>query len=408
MDLDATGAIQLSHRLRSRPSYASEPLLSYKTPPSPYLVPHPVGAIDDRAGVSRNLSLDHVIAVNRGIAATEPWSKDEVRSCRSFVVRRWMLSPMAECDGLAETASKRSVSSPHSARSSAQGSGHNGSGRPIGHVKFNGANHLRCPERDSSAWRSGFLRVRLQHLEKRRSDSLPFRSATLNAVKIEANGDASDVPTPRVSVQLGRHAAPILCWKKKAVNASRPIACTKINRELLFESINAVIEGSARRNRKFTETVELQIALENLNPHKEKPEYGAFRVKYCTKPNFKVCVIGDQKHCDEAKAQGLDFISMDTVRMIRKKSSITKHAAPILCWKKGPSMQVGQLPGCRLSEDADSGLRTMPTEGRTSRLEQRRAFPDHGVARTVTRLSLQINSRLTRGLWHLLVCFCLS
>ncbi|KAH6923410.1 hypothetical protein HPB50_001049 [Hyalomma asiaticum] len=99
---------------------------------------------------------------------------------------------------------------------------------------------------------------------------------------------------------------------------------TKVNRELLFDSINAVIEESARRNRKFTETVELQIALKNLNPHKEKPAYGSFRVKYCTKPNFKVCVIGDQQHCDEAKAKGLDFIGMDTVRMMRKKSSIAK------------------------------------------------------------------------------------
>ncbi|KAH6947094.1 hypothetical protein HPB50_017056 [Hyalomma asiaticum] len=211
MDPDATGAIHPRHRLRGRASCPPEPPLSFKATPSPLLEPHPVGATDDRAGVFRNLSLDDVIAVNRWVAAAEPWSKDEVHSCRSFAVRRWMLSPMAECDRLAETASKRSMSSPPSARSSAQGSGHNGSGRAIGHVKFKGPSYMPCPERDSSVperdssvRHSGFTRVELQHLEKRRSDQLPFRLTTRNVMKVEANGDASDVPTPRVSVQLGR------------------------------------------------------------------------------------------------------------------------------------------------------------------------------------------------------------
>ncbi|KAH7939314.1 hypothetical protein HPB52_010586 [Rhipicephalus sanguineus] len=49
------------------------------------------------------------------------------------------------------------------------------------------------------------------------------------------------------------------------------------------------------------------------------------RVKHSMKPNFKVCVIGDPEHCDEAKAKKVNFIDMDTVRLMRKKSSIAKR-----------------------------------------------------------------------------------
>ncbi|XP_037524434.1 60S ribosomal protein L10a [Rhipicephalus sanguineus] len=100
---------------------------------------------------------------------------------------------------------------------------------------------------------------------------------------------------------------------------------TKISRELMRESINALLDESNRSHRKFTETVEMQIALKNINPHKDKPASGTFRVKHSMKPNFKVCVIGDPEHCDEAKAKKVNFIDMDTVRLMRKKSSIAKR-----------------------------------------------------------------------------------
>ncbi|KAH8032278.1 hypothetical protein HPB51_024055 [Rhipicephalus microplus] len=99
---------------------------------------------------------------------------------------------------------------------------------------------------------------------------------------------------------------------------------TKVSRELLHESINALLDESARRHRKFTETVEMQIALKNINPHKDKPASGTFRVRHCMKPNFRVCVIGDPQHCDEAKAKKVDCIDMETIRLMRKKSSIAK------------------------------------------------------------------------------------
>uniref|UniRef100_A0A224Z398 Large ribosomal subunit protein uL1 n=1 Tax=Rhipicephalus zambeziensis TaxID=60191 RepID=A0A224Z398_9ACAR len=100
---------------------------------------------------------------------------------------------------------------------------------------------------------------------------------------------------------------------------------TKVSRQLMRECIDALLNESARRHRKFTETVEMQIALKNINPHKDKPASGTFRVKHSMKPNFKVCVIGDPEHCDEAKAEKVSCIDMDTVRLMRKKSSVAKR-----------------------------------------------------------------------------------
>ncbi|KAH7933499.1 hypothetical protein HPB49_013248 [Dermacentor silvarum] len=99
---------------------------------------------------------------------------------------------------------------------------------------------------------------------------------------------------------------------------------TKVNRELLNESINKVIEESARRNRKFVETVEMQIALKNMNPHKVKPASGTFRLKHSMKPNFQVCVIGDKEHCEEARANGVDFVDLETVQRMKRQPSFAR------------------------------------------------------------------------------------
>ena len=45
-----------------------------------------------------------------------------------------------------------------------------------------------------------------------------------------------------------------------------------------MEAVNAVVQGSQEKKRKFTETVELQVALKNYDPQKDKRFSGT--VKY--------------------------------------------------------------------------------------------------------------------------------
>lgn len=59
---------------------------------------------------------------------------------------------------------------------------------------------------------------------------------------------------------------------------------SKISRDLLFESVGTVLQHSQDKKRKFTETVELQIALKNYDPQKDKRFSGT--VKYVYRPDM--------------------------------------------------------------------------------------------------------------------------
>ena len=45
---------------------------------------------------------------------------------------------------------------------------------------------------------------------------------------------------------------------------------SKLSREVLYDCVRSVLERSQTKQRKFTETVELQIALKNYDPQKDK------------------------------------------------------------------------------------------------------------------------------------------
>ena len=52
---------------------------------------------------------------------------------------------------------------------------------------------------------------------------------------------------------------------------------SKISREALNECVAEVLKASTKKKRKFRETVELQIALKNYDPQKDKRFSGTVR-----------------------------------------------------------------------------------------------------------------------------------
>ncbi len=51
------------------------------------------------------------------------------------------------------------------------------------------------------------------------------------------------------------------------------------------------------------------------------------RLKYVPRPKFKVCVLGDEKHCDEARAAGVDCMTIDDLKKLNKdKKKVGKLA----------------------------------------------------------------------------------
>merc|ERR1712042_49751 len=101
----------------------------------------------------------------------------------------------------------------------------------------------------------------------------------------------------------------------------------KLNRELLRESIAEVLKQSEEKKRKFTETVELQIALKNYDPQKDKRFSGTVKLKYIPRPKLRVCILGDQQHMDEAKAQTIPCMDADALKKLNKNKKLVKKLA---------------------------------------------------------------------------------
>merc|ERR1712165_260753 len=102
---------------------------------------------------------------------------------------------------------------------------------------------------------------------------------------------------------------------------------SKVPKETLYECVQAVLSAATDKKRKFTETVDLQIGLKNYDPQKDKRFSGTVKLKHVPRPKFKVCLLGDQQHCDEAKAKGIPFMSADDLKKLNKDKKKVKGLA---------------------------------------------------------------------------------
>ena len=77
----------------------------------------------------------------------------------------------------------------------------------------------------------------------------------------------------------------------------------------------------------FLETVELQINLKNYDPQKDKRFSGTVRLKSTPRPKFSVCILGDQQHCDEAKAVDIPHMDIEALKKLNKNKKLVKKLA---------------------------------------------------------------------------------
>ena len=110
---------------------------------------------------------------------------------------------------------------------------------------------------------------------------------------------------------------------------------SKITNALVLEAITDMRKGA--KERKFKQTVELQVSLKDYDPQKDKRFSGQVRLPNIPRPNLKICLIADQKHADAAKAANLDI----TVVMMDDLTKFNKDKKLIKKWAKKFSLLLG-------------------------------------------------------------------
>ncbi|XP_039272316.1 large ribosomal subunit protein uL1-like [Styela clava] len=102
---------------------------------------------------------------------------------------------------------------------------------------------------------------------------------------------------------------------------------SKVSRDTLYESVEAILTQSKDKPRKFLETVELQISLKNYDPQKDKRFSGTVKLPHVPREKYRVCVLGDAAHCDEAKANDLPCMDVDALKKLNKDKKLVKKLA---------------------------------------------------------------------------------
>lgn len=102
---------------------------------------------------------------------------------------------------------------------------------------------------------------------------------------------------------------------------------SKLQNETVQEAVLAVLKGAATKKRNFLETIELQVALKNYDPQKDKRFSGQINLPFIPRDKFSVCVLGAASDCDKAKAAGVESRTTDDLKKLNKNKKLVKKLA---------------------------------------------------------------------------------
>jgi large subunit ribosomal protein L10Ae len=104
-------------------------------------------------------------------------------------------------------------------------------------------------------------------------------------------------------------------------------ALTKVFAYSQGETIVKDGEELKGKKRNFIETIEMQVALKNYDPNRDKRFSGTFKLPTVPRPNMKVCVLGNAVHCEEAERVGVEHKSVEELKKFNKNKKIIKKFA---------------------------------------------------------------------------------
>nr|AFK34474.1 unknown [Medicago truncatula] len=102
---------------------------------------------------------------------------------------------------------------------------------------------------------------------------------------------------------------------------------SKLQSEAVREAITGIMADSKEKNRKFVETIELQIGLKNYDPQKDKRFSGSVKLPHIPRPKMKICMLGDAQHVEEAEKIGLESMDVEALKKLNKNKKLVKKLA---------------------------------------------------------------------------------
>ncbi|PWZ32299.1 60S ribosomal protein L10a-1 [Zea mays] len=102
---------------------------------------------------------------------------------------------------------------------------------------------------------------------------------------------------------------------------------SKLQSDSLRDAIASITNDSREKQRKFIETIELQIGLKNYDPQKDKRFSGSVKLPHIPRPKMKVCMLGDAQHVEEAERMGIDNMDVEALKKMNKNKKLVKKLA---------------------------------------------------------------------------------
>eukprot|EP00992_Anisonema_acinus_P000378 TRINITY_DN10132_c0_g2_i1.p1 TRINITY_DN10132_c0_g2~~TRINITY_DN10132_c0_g2_i1.p1 ORF type:complete len:239 (+),score=77.28 TRINITY_DN10132_c0_g2_i1:55-717(+) len=76
--------------------------------------------------------------------------------------------------------------------------------------------------------------------------------------------------------------------------------------------------------RRFAESVELQVNLKNYDTQKDKRFSGSIKLPRLARPRYRVCVIADAFHEEQAEKFGVAHLSVEDLKKLNKNKKLVK------------------------------------------------------------------------------------
>jgi len=102
---------------------------------------------------------------------------------------------------------------------------------------------------------------------------------------------------------------------------------SKLATDTVQEAVTSILKHSTEKKRNFLETIELQVALKNYDPQKDKRFSGSIDVPNTPRDNYNVCLLGTEKDCGEATKAGIDSKTVEDLKKMNKNKKLVKKLA---------------------------------------------------------------------------------